>query len=157
MDARVGRLRTAAEALRTQLAALSQQQSQAAQAEAARPHTRGAKEAAVRREQEAAQLLSRQQEMTDKTVQLQTDAARLDAKAEAVEAYRAARTSQWGCELPEGLLGEVFSHLAWRCKAVRLVCAGWNGAHDKLLPRLQFRAPRYAHGRVEGLRMSRRA
>jgi septal ring factor EnvC (AmiA/AmiB activator) len=66
----VGRLRTAAEALRTQLAALSQQQSQAAQAEAARPHTRGAKEAAVRREQEAAQLLSRQQEMTDKTVQL---------------------------------------------------------------------------------------
>jgi hypothetical protein len=89
MDARVGRLRTAAEALRTQLAALSQQQSQAAQAEAARPHTRGAKEAAVRREQEAAQLLSRQQEMTDMTVQLQTEAARLDAKAEAVEAYTA--------------------------------------------------------------------
>jgi hypothetical protein len=131
MDARVGRLRTAAEALRTQLAALSQQQSQAAQAEAARPHTRGAKEAAVRREQEAAQLLSRQQEMTDMTVQLQTETARLDAKAEAVEAYRAARTSQWGCELPESLLREVFSHLAWRCKAVRLVCAGWNGAHDK--------------------------
>ena len=135
MDTRVVRLRTAAFALRTQLAAVAQQAHAAAHAEAAHPHTQEATE-------EEAQLLGGQQEMTGEKVQLHTEAARLDAKAEAIEAYRAARTSQWGCELPESLLGEVFSHLGWRCGAVRLVCAGWSGAHDKLLPRLQFRIPR---------------
>jgi hypothetical protein len=129
MDTRVVRLHTAADALRTQLAALALQQAPAAaQAEAAHPHT-----------QEAPAEEAQPEEMTDEMVQLHTEAARLDAKADEVEAYRAARTSQWGCELPESLLGEVFSRLGWRCGAVRQVCAGWYSAHDKLLPRLQFR------------------
>ena len=71
----------------------------------------------------------------------ETEQLHLDDKAEAVAEYRAARTSPWGCELPESLLGEVFSRLGWRCKAVRLVCAGWQGAHDKLLPRLRWLLP----------------
>ena len=67
---------------------------------------------------------------------------RLDAKADAVLAARAAGVSQWAELLPQ-FLQQVLEYLEWdpvACAAIRATCSTWCGIHDSLYPgRLQPR------------------
>jgi hypothetical protein len=66
---------------------------------------------------------------------------RLDAKADAVLAARAAGVSQWAELLPQ-FLQQVLEYLEWdhvACAAIRAVCSTWCTILDALLPRLQPR------------------
>jgi len=139
MDLRVVKLRSAADALRTEMVALAAQQS-------AR-QTRAQKEAAGRQEQ----ARSRQAQLPD-------EVARLEARIVTVQQYRAARSSKWGSELPYSLLGEVFNSVGWggpECAAMRLVSVGWCSAHDLMCPKLRIRSwsnwPGWAAGTLKQL------
>ena len=63
--------------------------------------------------------------------------------AEAVESYRAARSTPWGAELPKPFLRDLLHCLkgqrGWRGSRFRLVCAGWQAAHDEQCTRLQLK------------------
>ena len=139
MDLRVAKLRSAADALRSEMVALAAQQS-------AR-QTRAQKEAAGRQEQ--ARI---------RQAQLPDEVARLEARIVTVEQYRAARSSKWGSELPYSLLGEVFNLVGWggpKCAAMRLVSVGWCSAHDLMCPKLRIRSwnnwPGWAAGTLKQL------
>jgi hypothetical protein len=60
---------------------------------------------------------------------------------DAVERYRAARATPWGAELPKPFLRDLLHCLkgqrGWRGR-FRLVCAGWQAAHDEQCTRLQL-------------------
>ena len=74
---------------------------------------------------------------------LQTRATGLQARIVTVEEYRAARSSEWGSELPYSLLGEVFNLVGWggpECAAMRLVSVGWCSAHDSMCRKLRIRS-----------------
>ena len=77
-----------------------------------------------------------------RTRRLTTEATRLNAKADAVLAVRAAGESQWGSELPflEPFLQQVLELLRWDravCGVMRAVCSTWCSILDALLPRLR--------------------
>jgi hypothetical protein len=79
-----------------------------------------------------------------RTHSLVAEATRLNAKADAVLAARAAGESQWGSELPflEPLLQQVLELLQWEpavCGVMRAVCSTWCSILDALLPRLRPR------------------
>ena len=79
--------------------------------------------------------------MTDRRVALlraraaanPNEAERLNAKADAAEAARAAGVSRWGSELPPLFLQMVLEQLEWRpavCGAIRATCSTWGDTHD---------------------------
>jgi hypothetical protein len=77
-----------------------------------------------------------------RTRRLTAEATRLNAKADAVLAARAAGESQWGSELPPPVLQQVLELLQWQpavCGVIRAVCSTWCSILDALLPRLQTR------------------
>ena len=68
-----------------------------------------------------------------------SEAARLDAEADAAEAARAAGMSQWGSELPPLFLLMVLKHLSgmWRPRAygaIRATCSTWSSIFDAWCP-----------------------
>ena len=68
-----------------------------------------------------------------------TEAARLDAEADAVLAVRAAGQSLWGSELSPLFLQLALEYLQWDpavCGVMRAVCYTWGSILDSLLPRL---------------------
>ena len=88
--------------------------------------------------------------MTDRLVALlraraaanPNEAERLNAKADAAEAARAAGVSQWGSELPPLFLQLLFDYLKWKpavCGKVWAVCSAWGDVHDANCPRLTLR------------------
>jgi hypothetical protein len=122
MDLRVARLRSAAEALRTEMEALAVQ---------------------LQRGRQTLAGTAAQHMACDRQAQLAAELADLDARVSAVEEYRAARSSKWGSELSYDVLGAVLQILGWggpECKAVRLVSAGWCSAHDLMCPELHIRS-----------------
>jgi hypothetical protein len=79
------------------------------------------------------------QEIADDTVQEEAGAEAV----EAVKSYRAARATPWGAELPKPFLRDLLHCLkgqrGWRGSRFRLVCAGWQAAHDEQCTRLQLK------------------
>jgi hypothetical protein len=68
-----------------------------------------------------------------------TEAARLNAEADAAVAARVAGQSLWGSELPELVLQKVLELLQWEpavCGVIRATCSTWCSILDSLLPRL---------------------
>jgi hypothetical protein len=71
-----------------------------------------------------------------------SEAARLDAEADAALAARAAGVSPWGSRLPPLFLRQLLELLQWDpavCGTIRLVCFTWASIHDALRPWLQPR------------------
>ena len=79
------------------------------------------------------------QEIADDTVKEEAGAEAV----EAVESYRAARSAPWGADLPKPFLRDLLHCLkgqrGWRGSRFRLVCAGWQVAHDEQCTRLQLK------------------
>jgi hypothetical protein len=66
-----------------------------------------------------------------------TEAARLNAEADAALSARAAGQSQWGSELPPLFLLMVLQYVRWDpavCRVIRAVCSTWSSIHDALRP-----------------------
>jgi hypothetical protein len=67
-----------------------------------------------------------------------SEAARLEAEADAAEAARAAGASQWGSDLPPLFLQMVLEHVGdertWG--AIRATCSTWSSIHDAWCPEL---------------------
>jgi hypothetical protein len=80
------------------------------------------------------------QETADETMK-EAGAEEVEA-VDAVESYRAARATPWGAELPKPFLRDLLHCLkgqrGWRGSRFRLVCAGWQAAHDEQCTRLQL-------------------
>jgi hypothetical protein len=70
-----------------------------------------------------------------------SEAARLEAEADAAEAARAAGASQWGSDLPPLFLQMVLERMggqhAWG--AIRATCSTWCSVHDAWCPALSVR------------------
>jgi hypothetical protein len=113
-----------------------------AEGEEMNEHCRALVEKDALKAENAALKTNLSQETANETAK-EAGAEEVEEVVDAVESYRAARATPWGAELPKPFLRDLLHCLkgqrGWRGSRFRLVCAGWQAAHDEQCTRLQLK------------------